>query len=172
MTDWSLRLARAEDAECLPPIERAAARLFASDPGLGNIDPDDVLTVDQHRNFISKGHCLVAAMGGRIVGFLSTQPFRRELHIWELSVHPDAQRLGIGAGLMRGCMIDARNAGFSALTLTTFRDISWNAPFYGRLGFAEIEDFAVHARLAATLEHEAEQGLPMERRCAMICFLD
>ncbi len=51
---------------------------------------------------------------------------------------PAFQQRGIGGGLMRACMIDARNSGFCALTLTTFRDVAWNAPFYSRLGFFEV----------------------------------
>ena len=171
MNDWSLRLARPEDADHLPAIERAAGQLFADDPDLAEIDFDEVWTRAEHRKLIAKGHCLTAFVGDEIAGFLTAEPFRRELHIWEMSVHPARQRCGIGAGLLRACMIDARNSGFSALTLTTFRDIAWNGPFYKRLGFAEITDFETHQRLADALAEEVEDGLPQARRCAMIHFL-
>ncbi len=169
--DWSLRLARPDDADFLPDVERAAGQLFHGDPDLVDIDIDDVLDVDEHRGFIRKGHCLTALIGEQIVGFLTAEPLRRELHIWELSVHPDCQQRGIGAGLIRACQIDARNSGFRAITLTTFRDNAWNGPFYQRMGFAEVSDFEAHPRLASELESEAESGLPRERRCAMIHFL-
>jgi predicted N-acetyltransferase YhbS len=107
-----------------------------------------------------------------MAGFLVNEPFRRELHIWEFNVHPDFQQKGIGAGLMRACMIDARNSSFSAVTLTTFRDVAWNAPFYARLGFEEVSALDAHPRLAGELALEADHGLPIERRCAMIAFLD
>lgn len=171
MSDWSLRLARAEDADHLPAIELAAGSLFSRDPDLKNVDFEDVWTADEHRGLIAKGHCLVAFVGEHYAGFLTAEPFKRELHIWEMSVHPDFQKRGVGAGLLRANMIDARNAGFSALTLTTFRDVPWNGPFYERLGFAEIGDLAAHPRLAAELTEEARHGLPRERRCAMIHFL-
>jgi predicted N-acetyltransferase YhbS len=89
-----------------------------------------------------------------------------------MSVHPDFQKRGIGAGLLRASIIDARNSGFRALTLTTFRDVSWNAPFYARIGFEEVTALDAHPRLAAELALEADNGLPADRRCAMICFLD
>lgn len=168
--NWSLRLARKDDADYLPVIERAAGQLFASDPDLADIDFDDVWSAKEHRGFIGKGHCLVASAGGDIVGFLTSQPFRRELHIWEMSVHPTFQQQGIGAGLLRACMIDAGNSGFSAVTLTTFRDIAWNAPFYEKLGFTIVDDLAVHPRLAEEIAQEADNGLPYDRRCAMIYF--
>lgn len=170
--DWSLRLARQDDAEKMPAIERAAATIFKDVEGLENLDPEDICDIDDLRRFIRKGHSLVAHVGEAMVGFLVTEPSGRELHVWELDVHPDFQGRGIGAGLVRACMIDARNSGFSALALTTFRDVPWNAPFYSRLGFEEVIALDAHPRLADILTKESDNGLPIDRRCAMICFLD
>lgn len=172
MTDWSLRLARLDDAETMPGIESAAGTLFAEVDGLSGVAGTHTVPPDRLRRYIRKGHCLVAHVGGRMAGFLVNEPFRRELHIWEFNVHPDFQQRGIGAGLLRACLIDARNSGFIAVTLTTFRDVAWNAPFYARLGFEEVSALDAHPRLAAELALEADHGLPVERRCAMIAFLD
>lgn len=169
--EWSLRLAKPEDADALPDIERAAGRLFEHDPDLSDFDMDMVREPDELRKLIARGHSLVAESGGAIIGFLVNQPFRRELHIWEISVHPRFQRGGIGAALMRACMIDARNTGFAAITLTTFSDIAWNAPFYERLAFETVEDLSAHPRLGRQLAAEARDGLPPDRRIAMIRFL-
>ncbi|MBV7258131.1 GNAT family N-acetyltransferase [Erythrobacter crassostreae] len=171
-SEWSLRLARPEDADAMPTIELAASVLFADDPDLADFDLDDLWEPDELRVFIRKGHCLVSHVGEDMVGFLVTQPFQRELHIWEMDVLPDHQGKGIGGGLLRACQIDARNSGFKALTLTTFRDLPWNAPFYNRLGFEEVTALDAHPRLAGELANEADDGLPAERRCAMIHFLD
>ena len=172
MMDWSLRLARLDDAEAMPPIESAAGELFKQVEGLADIAGTQTLPVDRLKRYIRKGHCLVAHVGDAMAGFLVNEPFRRELHIWECDVHPDFQQKGIGAGLIRACLIDARNSGFSAVTLTTFRDVPWNAPFYARLGFEEVSALDAHPRLAGELALEADHGLPIERRCAMIAFLD
>ncbi len=169
---WSLRLAQESDADAMPAIERAASSLFEADPDLEGVDFDDLWEPDELRGFIRKGHCLVSHVGEAMVGFLASQPFQRELHIWEMDVLPTHQRKGIGAGLIRACQIDARNSGFKALTLTTFRDLAWNAPFYSRLGFEEVTALDAHPRLAGELANEADDGLPAERRCAMIHFLD
>ncbi|QKG70426.1 GNAT family N-acetyltransferase [Erythrobacter mangrovi] len=171
MSDWRIRLARPADADHLPEIERAAAILFADDPDCAAFDLDDVWSAQEHRKLIARGHCLVAEVGDRIVGFLTTQPFGHELHIWEMDVHPDMQGQGIGAILLRACLVDANNAGFRALTLTTFRDLPWNGPFYRRIGFVEVADLAAHPRLASEIAAEIEAGLPAERRVAMIRFL-
>jgi GNAT superfamily N-acetyltransferase len=167
--DWSLRLARPADAAAMPAIERAAAVCFA------NTDGADITRTRSEAGFarlIRKGHCLTAHVDEVIAGFLVSEPFRRELHIWEMGVLPEYQRRGIGAGLVRAALIDARNSGFRAVTLTTFRDVMWNAPFYIRLGFEEVTALDAHPRLAGELALEADNGLPAERRCAMICFLD
>ncbi len=167
--NWSLRLARPEDAEAMPAIERAAAVAFAGEP---SIDPARTRSSADYARLIRRGHSLVAHIGEAMAGFLVAQPFARELHIWEMDVAPAFQRRGIGAGLVRAAQIDARNTGFRALTLTTFRDLEWNGPFYARLGFEEVTALDAHPRLAGELANEVDDGLPADRRCAMICFLD
>ena len=171
MTAWSIRLARREDAEVLPEIERSAAALLGGYPGIEGIDPDQVMTGAQYRALIAKGHSLVATVGTRVVGFLVTEPCGRELHIREIDVAAPWQRQGIGAILIRACGIDAGNAGFAALTLTTFRNVPWNAPFYAGLGFVEVEEPEEHSRLCAELETEERAGFNREQRVAMIRFL-
>ena len=161
-----------DDAEAMPPIESAAGKLFKQIEGLAGIAGNQTVPVDRLKRYIRKGHCLVAHVGDAMAGFLVNEPFRRELHIWEFNVHPDFQQKGVGAGLLRACLIDARNSGFAAVTLTTFRDVPWNAPFYARLGFEEVSALDAHPRLAGELALEADHGLPIERRCAMIAFLD
>ncbi len=170
-TEWSLRLARPDDAEHLPAIEAAAATVFGQDEALAHLAHGPTNSVQTLQRYIRRGHCLVALATDAIAGFLVNQPFGRELHIWELSVDPQHQQRGIGAGLLRACQIDARNSGFQAITLTTFRTIEWNGPFYSRRGFEEVTALDAHPRLAAELALEADNGMPMEQRCAMIHFL-
>jgi GNAT superfamily N-acetyltransferase len=178
--NWSLRLARLEDAGAMPAIERAAAAAFADEPA---VDPARTRSEADFARLIRKGHSLVAHVGEALAGFLVAERFSRELHIWEMDVAPAFQRRGIGAGLVRAAQIDARNSGIAAqidarnsgiaaLTLTTFRDLAWNAPFYARLGFEEVTALDAHPRLAGELANEVDDGLPADRRCAMICFLD
>lgn len=169
MSGWTLRLARPQDAEAMPGIERAAGQAFAGEP---SVDPARFRSEADYARLIRRGHSLVAHVGEAMAGFLVAQPFSRELHIWELDVAPGFQRRGIGAGLVRAAMIDARNTGIKALTLTTFRDLAWNGPFYVRLGFEEVTALDAHLRLAGELAVEVDSGLPADRRCAMICFLD
>ena len=74
MSAFSIRLARPEDAEALPGIEREAATAFADDPDSAAIDSARVIPADEHRRLIARGHCLVAEAQGDIVGFLAARP--------------------------------------------------------------------------------------------------
>ena len=170
--DWSLRLAHPEDAAQFAEVEEDAARLFLSEPSMAGIAMPPSRSAEQYRAIIALRQSLCATCDGEVVGFAAARPAGRELHLHELSVAIAFQRRGIGATLLRALKIDARNAGFQAITFHTFRDIAWQAPFYARHGFAEVENLEDHPRLVAGLEAAVEAGLPRERRCAMICVLD
>ena len=150
----------------MPGIERAAGRMFERIEGLAHIAGQHTVPMDTLQRYIARGHCLVADHGDTLIGFLVTEPVGRELHVYEFSVHPDWQGRGVGAALLRGCIIDAGNSGFSAITLTTFREVPWNAPFYRRHGFVDV-DPADHARLAAELSKEEAHGMPPGSRVGM-----
>ena len=61
----------------------------------------------------------------------------------------------------------ARRREFPSITLTTFRHLPWNGPFYRRLGFEELSDAALTKELAEQLECEAAEGLDRSKRVAM-----
>ena len=53
------------------------------------------------------------------------------------------------------------------MTLTTFRHLPFNAPFYTGMGFREIDASDWGAELRKLLEDEIEQGLDPAKRVAM-----
>lgn len=150
MSDWRLRLARPGDEAVIGALGDGC------DPA-------------RDARLIRKGHCLTAHLNDAPAGFLLNEPFSRELHIWQVFTAPELTGRGIGSGLVRACMIDARNAGFRAVTLTTSRD---QAGFFGRLGFDELTALDAHLRLAGELANEVDDGQAEDTRCAMIGFLD
>jgi GNAT superfamily N-acetyltransferase len=164
----TVRPARAEDATGLPDVERDAGMSFLAITDLAWLASDKVMSAEQHLPAIVDRACWVAEVDSRaIVGFLTAERCGSDLHIWEVAVRGAFQRRGIGRRLIGGAADLARIEGLAALTLTTFRDVAWNAPFYARLGFQVLVGADLDARLAQILKHEAEQGLPPERRCAM-----
>jgi len=56
---------------------------------------------------------------------------------------------------------------YTALTLTTFRYVPWNTPFYRSCGFELVNPIG-YPMLLATMEAEREGGLPLEQRCGMV----
>lgn len=170
MSRPAVQLRRTLDADLarLPDIERAAGRLFLTIDHLAwLVDDADVWDEDEHRDFAARGTSWVADAEGRAVGFVIGERFGDELHVWELSVAPEWQGRGLGRGLMRTLAKDAARAGMAAVTLTTFIDVPWNRPFYESLGFRQLDDDALTARLRDVLGEEADAGLPMAERCAM-----
>ena len=169
----TIRLATSEDADALPSIEQSAGLAFRAIPELAWLADGENVGPERHRALIAQGACFVAADDrGRPIGFLSAAAEGDTLHIWELDVHLDWQGRGIGRALLDAAIERARSLGFVALTLTTFRDVEWNAPFYRKAGFRTLNADEMDHRLATLLGEEASHGMPSERRCAMRLDLD
>jgi GNAT superfamily N-acetyltransferase len=162
----TIRLARPADVPALPDIERDAGKSFLAVPDLAWIASDNVMSAEDHLSRIAAATVWVADdAGAGVVGFLNAEAIGEDLHIWEAAVRRDFQQRGLGARLLAAAADHAGAAGLAAITLTSFRDVAWNAPFYARNGFEIVEGDDLDARLAGLLRQEAERGLP--RRCAM-----
>jgi predicted N-acetyltransferase YhbS len=133
-----LRPTTAADIPRLHDIEMSAAALFA---GSDLIDMDDTMVVatTDHLAAIEAGLSLVAEVDGRAAGFVMGEVFGADAYLHELDVDLAYQQRGIGAALVRGFADAARATGASAVVLSTFRDPPWNAPFYRRMGFEDVE---------------------------------
>jgi len=169
-TAITIRLTRAEDAAYLPAVEISAGEAFRTVPGLEWIaDGDDILSVEQHTQYIDQGAAWVAETKGQCVGFVAAECNAEEncLHIWELSVESDYQGKGVGRKLLDAAREYALDKGLLAITLTTFRELVFNEGFYQKLGYRTLTENELSQRLNNILTGEAESGLPRERRCAM-----
>lgn len=166
---YCIRPAHPGDLNVLPAIEDAAGTRFlgtsaALDANLPNV-PMAALAAAQAR-----GSLWVAVdIADTPVGFLLAEPRPPWLHIRELDVHPDHNGAGLGRALVAAAATAAPALGCDRLSLTTFRDIPWNAPWYARQGFAEPAD--PPDWLVAILAEEAAAGLDPANRCAMLWVL-
>ena len=167
-----IRQTSSRDTALLPEIERSSGELFRQCPGLEWIADDDVQSEAQHQAFVADGVALVAELDGNMVGFLTGSVEPDALHIWQIAVHKTHQRRGVGGKLIEAAQQLAVTHAAIALTLTTFRDVPWNEPYYRRLGFKTLADPELNPRLAAILCAEGEAGLPVTRRCAMRKYVD
>jgi GNAT superfamily N-acetyltransferase len=163
-----IRLAEAADAPLLPAVERSAGEAFRAIDDLAWVADTADLSVEGYAALIAAGAAWVATdQAGTVVGFLCGEVFDDELHIWELAVNHASQRAGLGKRLLDTATSWAAGNGARHLTLTTFREVAWNEPFYQRAGFRTLPDHELGPRLADTLRREIANGLPGERRCAM-----
>jgi GNAT superfamily N-acetyltransferase len=56
-------------------------------------------------------------------------------HVEQVSVHPAHARRRLGSALLETAAAWAAENRLEAVTLTTFTEVPWNAPYYARLGF-------------------------------------
>lgn len=167
----TIRLARPSDLPALPEIERAAAALFR-DRGLHELFSTVLTDAGDLARACAEGRLWVAVCAsGAPVGFAVGSLVGDNAHLDELDVHPDQGRRGIGRALVEAVIAWARATGRPALTLTTLRDVPWNAPFYERMGFRILEAGERGAVLDEILREEVERGLPAEGRVAMRLLL-
>jgi len=165
---FSVRLARLAEVDQLPAIEISAAQSFRSVPALDWIAATDAMSPAVHRKSVQAGTCWVAVDVQDVpVGFLTAHLQGETLHILEMSVASDWQGKGIGRALIQAVKYWSIQRKITSITLTTFRDVPWNAPFYSRSGFVILEKEALDQRLASILQAEENHGFPEGSRCAM-----
>lgn len=161
-----IRPTLARDVSLLPAVERSAAQAFRQLPSLAWLADSEVMTEADHLAFAIAGTSWVAVDAhDHPAGFLCATVAADALHINELSVSHQAQGQGLGRRLLDQATQAARQRGLAWLTLTTFADVPWNAPFYQRYGFISQPVANLDPRLLAVLAEERAHGL--ENRCAM-----
>lgn len=126
----------------------------------------DFAPPDAYRPHLVAGTLWVmAADDGAPVAFLAALAQGDRLHIDEFDVHRDCQGKGVGRRLLAFVIDWARTNGFACLSLTTFRAIPWNGPFYASAGFRDWPPDEAPATIRQALMKEAAFGL--KDRCAM-----
>ncbi|MCT7356171.1 GNAT family N-acetyltransferase [Streptomyces sp. 15-116A] len=162
-----IRLAGAVELPRLQDIERAAGEAFRG-LGMERIAEDEPPGLDVLEEYRRAGRLWVAVDDrDRAVGYLMAEPVDGALHIEQVSVHPRAARRGVGRDLLAYAADRAREEGLAGLTLTTFAEVPWNAPYYERLGFRTLEDADLTPGLREIRAHEARLGLDRWPRVCM-----
>jgi len=128
----------------------------------------DVTPDEEFREACEDGGLLVAlGPDDAVVGFALVHEHGGHAHLEEVDVHPDHGRRGVGAKLVLAVCDWAARRELPGVTLTTFRDVPWNEPFYRRLGFAVIPAAELSPTLRAIVAEEAERGLDPARRVVL-----
>ena len=162
-----IRLATRAELPALQDIERAAGAPFRG-LGMPEIADDEPPALDVLERYRRAGRCWVAVDESDLpAAYLLAEPVDGALHIEQVSVHPRAARRGVGRALLAHAADHAREEGLTALTLTTFTDVPWNAPYYARLGFRPLPEADLTPGLREIRRAEAAHGLNRWPRVCM-----
>ena len=158
-----IRRASRADFTDLQEIERAAGRAFAA-VGMTSVAEDEPFTDAELDAFTTAGNAWVSDEDGRVAAYAVVMWVDGLLHIEQVSVHPDFAGRGLGARLIDHL---ASTYDTPALTLTTFTDVPWNAPYYERLGFRRLTAGEETPGLRELRAAEAAHGLDHWPRTCM-----
>ncbi|MEU9060195.1 GNAT family N-acetyltransferase [Streptomyces sp. NPDC048430] len=162
-----IRPVTVEELPLLQDIERAAGQCFR-DIGMSEIAEDEPLPVGELARYLRNGTAWVAVdPEDAPVAYLIAEHVDGNLHVDQVSVHPDQARRAVGRGLLDHLAGHAAACGAPALTLTTFADVPWNAPYYARCGFHSLDDREIGPDLREIRRLEAAHGLDRWPRVCM-----
>ena len=158
-----VRQATADDLGLLEAIENEADALFATVFSIVGWRPAPSYTTPSQQS----GFILVASdnPGSDPIGFAHVLEVPGSSHLEQLSVRPSAAHRGHGRALVEAVKSESRLRGCKRVTLRTFADVPWNAPFYLSCGFIERgpdSDF-----LRGLSAAEQQRGLGYGRRIQM-----
>ncbi|GAA1605587.1 MULTISPECIES: GNAT family N-acetyltransferase [Kribbella] len=162
----NIRTAHRDELPVLQTLELAAGVLFRE---IGMTDvadhPPPALEVFEHAR--AAGQLWVAADDAdRPAGFVLVELVDDGVHIEQVSVHPEYQGRRIGRQLIEYVDAWAAGRGYPVLTLSTFRSVPWNGPYYARLGFEELPELT--PGLARIRAAETAFGLDPAERIFML----
>ncbi|WP_195849227.1 GNAT family N-acetyltransferase [Arsenicicoccus cauae] len=164
----TIRVARDDDLPLLPAIDASGGPLFrgAGMDLVADMPPDPP---EAFEPALAAGTLWVTAdEDDRPVGFVRVGLVDGHPHVDQLSVHPDQAGQRLGARLLEAAETWARSAGHAEMSLTTYRDVPWNGPYYERLGWRVLPVASLGPGLAAARQHERDRGLDRWPRQAMV----
>ena len=163
---YKIIVARSQDLSLLPEIELAAATLLFGHAPAAVLN--ETASEQELKDAQFEGRLWVALANDQPVGFAQLELLGgSEAHLKEIDVHPDHGRRGIGTRLVETVCEWATRSGYADITLTTFRDIPWNMPFYAGIGFQVIPTNELSSALLRIVANETQRGLDPARRVVM-----
>lgn len=150
----------------LQDVELAAGRAFL-DVGMPEIAGDEPFPLEDLEAWRAAGRAWVVEADGAVAGYVVVDLLDGHAHVEQVSVDPAFGHRGLGRALLDHVAAWARERGDAEVTLTTFREVPWNAPYYERCGYRILGDDERGPDLVARMAHEADLGLDPAQRVAM-----
>lgn len=160
-----------EDIPELQDVEVDAGQMFR-EIDLDAIADDDPPAASDLLKHVRRKTAWTGELDSVVVGYALASVVDGEGHLDQITVRRAVSGRGIGRILMDEVCRWAVGCGYEDLTLTTFRDVAWNGPYYARLGFCELAADRCGPQLAAIRHREHLAGLEVAPRIAMRLLLD
>ena len=156
---YTIKQATADHVTLLAAIEIAAAGIFPPGSIPDHIRSDST-PVEMLLEAVQDGLLWAALTGeGTPVGYALVRLIEDTALLAQMDVHPDHMRRGIGSALIGQLVEQLRLRKKTALYLTTFTHVPWNAPFYAKQGFVAMNTVDAPPFLKNILEEEKSYGL-------------
>ena len=164
---YTIGLAKLEEIPALISLDKAASTLFEPTGLLAPEALNDHVPADILEHEIPEQNVFVARnQHGWAVGFILIRPRGNGLYLDQVSVHPDHGQQGLGRALVECVITEAERRKLPHVTLSTFRDLPWNGPFYQSLGFREL-DRKKFAPYMLEIEEAQSAVMDVRQRCFM-----
>ena len=165
--DYAVRAARVSDVDAVGQIEREAALRFVT-IGMPSVAEAPCMAEATVLSLIVRGALYVATHDDRPVGFVACCELDGLGHVAELDVSLAHAGHRLAARLVERALTWARDRGCRRMTLVTFRDVPWNAPYYRQLGFVDCERATLGPEHEAVWRAQAAMGLDMAARVVLV----
>lgn len=164
---YSIDAATLDDIPALISVDKAASKLFAP---TGLLEPEalsDHVPAAVFEVEIPAGNVFAARnQHGWAIGFALVRLRGSGLYLDQVSVHPDHGQNGIGRALVIRVLTEAEDRKLPHVSLSTFRDLPWNGPFYASMGFREIAPERLEPYMK-DIESAQATSMDVTKRCFM-----
>lgn len=166
MREIRIRLGTSAEIPLLQDLQVRAGVLFRA-IGMQSVADNPATPEVAFRDGIAADLLHVAEQYDRRVGFTLALVHGTDCHLEQMSVDPASHRQGIGSALLRHLIEVAKSRGIARVTLSTFKQVAWNGPYYERFGFRYLTDSELTTPLIEVRRDEAAAGLDMSARGIM-----
>ena len=151
-------------------VERRAGERFLNE-GFPAPAEETYLAPEVFLDGIAESRVWVATVNEAVIGFALAGTVNGKPHLEEVGVVPAHGRQGIGRALIQQVSQWALEDRHVQLTLTTFKEIPWNGPYYQKLGFRELAPHEIEGELFQMLSQERKTLCVPPKRIAMVLSL-
>jgi GNAT superfamily N-acetyltransferase len=164
---YTIRVARREEFTRLRVIEDEAGQRFVGLP-IYDETLDSSFPADALARFLEMQQVWVVCQDDdRPVGMVIASVLDGMAYVEELDVLPAHGRRGLGGRLLAHVFAWGAAQGCAAVTLSTFREVPWNGPFYRRYGFRDLTPEEWTPSMPAIRQRETAVGLKPDARVFM-----